>query len=108
LKTSSFCRAGASRLAVGAARNVTLFNCFVMGPIEGSMRGIFAALQEAAVTMQQGGGIGCDFSTLLLRARGPGGGFSAEWRALDVARVRPRRCRLRACTLRGSHRRRTN
>jgi ribonucleoside-diphosphate reductase alpha chain len=48
----------------GSARTVTLFNCFVMGPIEDSVPGIFRALQESAVTMQQGGGIGCDFSTL--------------------------------------------
>ena len=52
----------------GTARNVTLFNCFVMGAIEDSIPGIFRALQEAAVTMQQGGGIGLDFSTL--RPRG--------------------------------------
>jgi ribonucleoside-diphosphate reductase alpha chain len=48
----------------GTARRVTLFNCFVMGRIEDSMEGIFAALRESALTMQQGGGIGCDFSTL--------------------------------------------
>jgi ribonucleoside-diphosphate reductase alpha chain len=39
------------------------------------MRGIFTALQEAAVTMHQGGGIGCDFSTLRpqgARAKGVG------------------------------------
>ncbi len=39
-----------------------------MGPIEDSIPGVFKALQEAAVTMQQGGGIGLDFSTL--RPRG--------------------------------------
>jgi ribonucleoside-diphosphate reductase alpha chain len=48
----------------GTARRVTLFNCFVMGTIEDSLDGIFAALREAALTMQQGGGIGMDFSTL--------------------------------------------
>jgi ribonucleoside-diphosphate reductase alpha chain len=35
-----------------------------MGLIEYSIPGIFTALQEAAITMQQGGGFGCDFSTL--------------------------------------------
>jgi ribonucleoside-diphosphate reductase alpha chain len=40
----------------------------VMGPIEDSISGIFAALEEGAITMQQGGGIGYDFSTL--RPRG--------------------------------------
>jgi len=48
----------------GTGRRVTLFNCFVMGEIEDSIEGIFRALQEGAITMQQGGGIGYDFSTL--------------------------------------------
>ena len=48
----------------GTARNVTLFNCFVMGVIPDSMSGIFDMLKEAALTMQQGGGIGYDFSTI--------------------------------------------
>jgi len=48
----------------GTARNVTLFNCFVMGSIEDSLDGIFNALKEGALTMQQGGGVGYDFSTL--------------------------------------------
>ncbi len=48
----------------GTARNVTLFNCFVMGTIEDSLDGIFDALKEGALTMQQGGGVGYDFSTL--------------------------------------------
>ena len=48
----------------GTARKVTLFNCFVMGVIEDSMDGIFQALKEGALTMQQGGGVGYDFSTL--------------------------------------------
>ncbi len=52
----------------GTARRVTLFNCFVMGTVEDSLDGIFAALRESALTMQQGGGIGVDFSTLRPRA----------------------------------------
>ncbi len=48
----------------GTGRRVTLFNCFVMGLIEDSMDGIFEALKEGALTMQQGGGVGYDFSTL--------------------------------------------
>ena len=39
-------------------------NCYVMGTIPDSMGGIFDMLKEAALTMQQGGGIGYDFSTL--------------------------------------------
>ncbi|MGB1209161.1 MAG: adenosylcobalamin-dependent ribonucleoside-diphosphate reductase, partial [Paracoccaceae bacterium] len=48
----------------GTGRSVTLFNCFVMGTIPDSMGGIFDMLKEAALTMQQGGGIGYDFSTI--------------------------------------------
>ena len=52
----------------GTGARVTLFNCFVMGRIDDSLPGIFDALKEGARTMQQGGGVGCDFSTL--RPRG--------------------------------------
>lgn len=48
----------------GTGRDVTLFNCFVMGPIGDSMDAIFDALKEGAITMQAGGGVGYDFSTL--------------------------------------------
>lgn len=48
----------------GTAEHVTLFNCFVMGPIHDSIEGILGSLKEAALTMQQGGGIGCDFSNI--------------------------------------------
>ncbi len=56
----------AGRIAAGAGtgRKVTLFNCFVMGTIPDDMGGIFDNLREAALTMQQGGGIGYDFSTI--------------------------------------------
>lgn len=54
----------------GTGSGATLLNCFVMGPIEDSLRGILAALAESAATLQHGGGIGCDFSTL--RPRGVG------------------------------------
>ncbi|KEP69216.1 ribonucleotide reductase [Thioclava dalianensis] len=56
----------AGRIAAGAGtgREVTLFNCFVMGTIPDTMSGIFDMLKEAALTMQQGGGIGYDFSTI--------------------------------------------
>jgi ribonucleoside-diphosphate reductase alpha chain len=48
----------------GSGREVTLFNCFVMGRIEDDLGSIFEHVREAALTMQQGGGIGHDFSTL--------------------------------------------
>ncbi len=59
-----FLPAGRILAGAGTGRSVTLFNCFVMGGIEDSMNGIFSALREAALTLQQGGGIGYDFSTL--------------------------------------------
>jgi ribonucleoside-diphosphate reductase alpha chain len=63
-----FLPAGRILAGAGTGRAVTLFNCFVMGTIDDSMDGIFSALREAALTLQQGGGIGYDFSTL--RPRG--------------------------------------
>ena len=60
--------AGRILAGAGTGRSVTLFNCFVMGTIPDSMAGIFDMLKEAALTMQQGGGIGYDFSTI--RPRG--------------------------------------
>ncbi len=59
-----FLPAGRILAGAGTDRSVTLFNCFVMGTIPDSMSGIFTALREAALTLQQGGGIGYDFSTL--------------------------------------------
>ena len=59
-----FLPAGRIVAGAGTGRSVTLFNCFVMGTIDDSMAGIFEALKEAALTMQQGGGIGYDFSTI--------------------------------------------
>ena len=56
--------AGRILAGAGSGRRVTLFNCFVMGTIPDDMSGIFDNLKEAALTMQQGGGIGYDFSTL--------------------------------------------
>lgn len=48
----------------GTEHRVTLFNCFVMNIAEDSLVGIFTALQEGAQTLQQGGGVGYDFSVL--------------------------------------------
>ncbi|WP_298497273.1 adenosylcobalamin-dependent ribonucleoside-diphosphate reductase [uncultured Maritimibacter sp.] len=70
LEDFKFLPAGRITAGAGTARNVTLFNCFVMGTIPDSMGGIFDMLKEAALTMQQGGGIGYDFSTI--RPRGAG------------------------------------
>jgi len=59
-----FLPAGRILAGAGVDRRVTLFNCFVMGDIPDNMSGIFEHLKEAALTMQQGGGIGYDFSSL--------------------------------------------
>ncbi len=59
-----FLPAGRILAGAGTGRSVTMFNCFVMGELDDSMSGIFDGLKEAALTLQQGGGIGHDFSTL--------------------------------------------
>ena len=64
LEDFKFLPAGRITAGAGTARQVTLFNCFVMGTIPDSLSGIFEMLKEAALTMQQGGGIGYDFSTI--------------------------------------------
>ncbi|WPZ22400.1 adenosylcobalamin-dependent ribonucleoside-diphosphate reductase [Sulfitobacter faviae] len=68
LEDFKYLPAGRITAGAGTARRVTLFNCFVMGTVPDSMSGIFDMLKEAALTMQQGGGIGYDFSTI--RPRG--------------------------------------
>ena len=70
LEDFKYLPAGRITAGAGTARSVTLFNCFVMGTIPDSMGGIFDMLKEAALTMQQGGGIGYDFSTI--RPKGAG------------------------------------
>ncbi len=64
LEDFKFLPGGRILAGAGTARRVTLFNCFVMGRIKDSMDGIFDALKEGALTLQQGGGVGYDFSTL--------------------------------------------
>lgn len=82
-----FMPAGRILAGAGAYRSVTLFNCFVMGDIPDDMTGIFEALKEAALTMQQGGGIGYDFSTLRPRGapvKGVGADASGPLSFMDV------------------------
>ncbi len=59
-----FLPAGRILAGAGTGRDVTLFNCFVLGTIPDDLSGIFKAVKQAALTMQAGGGIGHDFSTL--------------------------------------------
>jgi len=82
-----FIPAGRILAGAGAERNVTLFNCFVMGRVPDDMAGIFEQLKEAALTMQQGGGIGYDFSTLRPKGapvRGVGADASGPLTFMDV------------------------
>jgi ribonucleoside-diphosphate reductase alpha chain len=64
LQGFKFLPGGRILAGAGTAHRVTLFNCFVMGTIPDSLPGILDALKEGALTMQQGGGVGYDFSTL--------------------------------------------
>ncbi len=59
-----FIPAGRILAGAGTGRLTTLFNCFVMGDIGDDLGSIFENVKEAALTMQQGGGIGHDFSSL--------------------------------------------
>jgi ribonucleoside-diphosphate reductase alpha chain len=82
-----FLPAGRILAGAGAGRSVTLFNCFVMGRIEDSLPQIFRHLGEAAATMQQGGGVGMDFSTIRPNGapvRGVGAAASGPLSFMDV------------------------
>ncbi len=82
-----FLPAGRIIAGAGTGRRVTLFNCFVMGTVPDDMSGIFEHLREAALTMQQGGGIGYDFSTLRpkgARVKGVGADASGPLSFMDV------------------------
>lgn len=82
-----FLPAGRILSGAGTDRRVTLFNCFVMGDIGDDLSSIFNHLREAALTMQQGGGIGYDFSTLRPKGapvRGVGADASGPLSFMDV------------------------
>ena len=87
LEDYRFLPAGRIMAGAGTGRQVTLFNCFVMGNLEDSLAGIFDGLKEAALTMQQGGGIGHDFSALRPRGapvKGVGADASGPLSFMDV------------------------
>ena len=82
-----FLPAGRILAGAGTGRAVTLFNCFVMGTVPDDLDGIFQHLREAAVTMQQGGGVGMDFSTVRpsgAPVRGVGAEASGPLSFMDV------------------------
>lgn len=64
LKDFAFLPGGRILAGAGTAHRVTLFNCFSMGVVPDSLDGILTRLREGALTLQQGGGIGCDFSAI--------------------------------------------
>lgn len=64
LEDFKYLPAGRITAGAGSGRSVTLFNCYVMGQISDNLSDIFTNLREAALTMQQGGGIGYDFSSI--------------------------------------------
>jgi ribonucleoside-diphosphate reductase alpha chain len=87
LEDFRFLPAGRILSGAGSGRRVTLFNCFVMGDIPDDLGGIFENLREAALTMQQGGGIGYDFSTLRPKGavvKGVGADASGPLSFMDV------------------------
>ena len=87
LQDFRFLPAGRILSGAGTSRRVTLFNCFVMGEIGDDLGSIFHHLREAALTMQQGGGIGYDFSTLRPKGapvRGVGADASGPLSFMDV------------------------
>jgi ribonucleoside-diphosphate reductase alpha chain len=87
LQDFRFLPAGRITAGAGTGRKVTLFNCFVMGTIPDNMHGIFDGLREAALTMQQGGGIGYDFSTIRPKGaavKGVGADASGPLSFMDV------------------------
>ena len=87
LEDFRFLPAGRILAGAGTDRRVTLFNCFVMGNIADDLAAIFAHLREAALTMQQGGGIGYDFSSLRPKGtpvRGVGADASGPLSFMDV------------------------
>ncbi len=87
LEDFKYLPAGRILAGAGTERSVTLFNCFVMGTIPDDMSGIFDMLREAAVTMQHGGGIGYDFSTIRPKGshvKGVGADASGPLSFMDV------------------------
>lgn len=87
LEDFKFLPGGRILAGAGVSRRVTLFNCFVMGTIEDDLDAIFSHLREAALTMQQGGGIGYDFSTLRPKGalvKGVGADASGPLSFMDV------------------------
>lgn len=96
-----FLPAGRILANAGSARNQTLLNCFASGTLHDSVGGIFGALTEAMVTLQAGGGIGCDFSPLRPHGMQVAGGTAVASGPLPFMGIWDH-----ACTVMGSTRER--
>lgn len=68
LKEQKFLPGGRIQAAVGSAKRVTAFNCFVMPKVPDDFLGIMKVMTEGGQTLRMGGGTGDDFSDL--RPRG--------------------------------------
>lgn len=64
LKHQRFLPGGRVQSAAGSYRRVTAFNCFVMQKVPDDLMGIMEVAKQAAKTMQLGGGVGYDFSSI--------------------------------------------
>lgn len=56
--------AGRIHAGAGTTKKVTLLNCFVNETLDDSMIGIIKGIKNTMLTLQAGGGMGTDFSTL--------------------------------------------
>jgi ribonucleoside-diphosphate reductase alpha chain len=64
LRDQRFLPGGRIQSAMGAIRQSTPYNCFVMEEIKDDMQSILGVFGEAVETMRRGGGVGYDFSKL--------------------------------------------
>lgn len=94
MKCGLFIPGGRIIAGAGTDKLVTLMNCYVNETVKDSMTGIMHSLNNVAYTLQQGGGIGTDFSTLrpngaALKRTGKGSAasgpvpFMRTWNALS-------------------------
>ncbi len=64
MQAGYFIPGGRILAGAGTDRRVTLLNCYVMGTMQDSMPGIQRSISLNALTMQQGGGTGTDFTPI--------------------------------------------
>ena len=81
--------AGRIMAGAGTAKLVTLLNCYVNGVVGDNMPSIMDTVGYAALTMQQGGGMGTDFSTIrpygaVLKRTGQGSRASGPLPFMDM------------------------